>query len=203
MSNDDLWEGSELKKAREILLWLLVCGAMLVTSVDGYRRTRLRTTRKLREAFLMKALDSRVPIEVANVIRDEGTFTVAQIGALIETESRGNPLAVSPNGRHRGLMMVGVSHCKTYGVSEEDLFDPIVNVTIGVDILAKKAKQYPKEYHHISAYNCRTATFKAFLEKGAPLPTETQVHWRRYRILRRRYDAWVERGIWTDEKDPW
>lgn len=180
--------------------WRVVVFALLasVLSVEGARAARGYWGQEAREWFAVKSIDSRMPVDVLDVIHEQSDFSVAQVLALIMVESKGNPRAVSEDGNHVGLMMVKLSWAKVYGVSEEDLFDPEINVRIGLDLLRQEKERYGNEYHYISGYNCKKSTMAKFLKDGTRLPKETRTHWKRYQIYKQKYEDWLERGEWHE-----
>lgn len=64
------------------------------------------------------------------------------VEAIIEAESSCDAEAVSPSKNHYGLMQVGVYHAEEYGYEPEDLFNPDINIRIGVDILYNLFEEY-------------------------------------------------------------
>ena len=64
------------------------------------------------------------------------------VEAMIEAESTCDAKAISPSGKHYGLMQVGISHADDYEIEADDLFNPYVNVRIGVDILYDLFEEY-------------------------------------------------------------
>lgn len=156
--------------------------------------------RGVRKWGAIKAVNDTMTHEILPVI-EESEFPVAMILALIETESGGYWKAKSPEEKHVGLMMVWLGHAKTYGYAEDDLFDPVVNVTIGIDILRQRVKKYKGvEYYYISAYNTSDANLQRLIDKGTPLPKETRTHWYNYRRRKKKYDDWIDGAVWEEDK---
>lgn len=164
----------------------------------GYVAWRLAETRHWREKVAVKAIGDEIPLEVLDVIH-RSPFPAAVVLALIEVESDGDPNALSPDGRHVGLLMVKRIYAKKFGYAEDDLFDPVINVTIGLALLAEERTRYKGvEYHYISAHNVSKDRMAEFIKRGRPLPGETRRHWARYRKHKRRLERWIDRGEWWE-----
>lgn len=172
-----------------------IVGAITVQIAEW---AEIKLHRELREWFAVKAVDEALPVEILKEIH-KSEFTVAQILALIQVESDGRARAVSSDGRHVGVMMVKLSYARKYGYAEEDLYDPVINVSIGLDLLRQERVRYKDvEYYYISGYNCKKSTMEQFLKEGKPLPRETRDHWARYRKKKRQLQAWLEEGEWRE-----
>jgi len=181
--------------------WRLTAGLVGILlgnlAPKGYVAYRSADVRIWRERVAVKAIGDEIPLEVLRPIR-ESRFSVAQILALIETESEGNPRAKSHKGAI-GLLQVMPRHATKRGYAVEDLLDPYVNVVVGLSVLEGMAKQYNwSEIDYVSAWNCGpTAWNRAKKSKVMP-PGETQIHWRRYRTTKRKLDRWLEEGDWWE-----
>lgn len=97
--------------------------------------------------------------------------------AVIEVESRGRNYAVS-NAGARGLMQLlpttgewvaAKAELPWYG--PETLFDPVVNVRLGVRYLARMIELYPNVRTALAAYNCGPGHVARRLRRGEPLPS--------------------------------
>ena len=163
----------------------------------AYVEFRQAETREWREKVAVKAIGDEIPLDVLRPIH-RSKFSVAQVLALIETESKGNPRAKSGAGA-LGLMQVMGRHATERGYSVDDLYDPYVNVVVGLSVLEALAEQYGRsEIDYVSAWNCGPTKWdRARDAKEAP-PGETITHWRRYRKTKRELDRWIEEGEWWE-----
>ena len=76
--------------------------------------------------------------------------------AMIDRESRFNTYALGDNGKSAGLMQIQAKwHLKRMiNLESTDLFDPIQNITVGVDILAEQLNRYGGDMRKaLTAYN--------------------------------------------------
>ena len=72
--------------------------------------------------------------------------------SIIHTESHFVPYAVSRKGA-RGLMQVMPSWSKGFGISPDDLFDPVVNICVGTSILRDDLKRLRNLRKALAVYN--------------------------------------------------
>lgn len=200
-------------KKRRLPVWqlvaLIVAGVSLVGNavwgvLKGFDHAVSVVAEGSRKKEAVKCTDSRIPYDVIPEIEaHEDKFPFEMIMALIYVESRGNPKARSPkatdNERHRGLMMVSIGHCKEYGIAEADLDIPRINVWAGLKVLiARKARWGKSKYQYICAFNCPDSAMKLHFDKGKRLPSETEIHWKRYQVEEARYGKLMRTGIWTE-----
>ena len=120
------------------------------------------------------------PLAFADVIRTEATarhVDPALAAALIHQESSFNPRAASRAGA-LGLMQVlpsvGASIAKSRGISGFDrvlLFQPDVNVPLGMAHLDAMIRQYPRVEYALAAYNAGGSPVRRWRQKrGADDP---------------------------------
>ena len=118
------------------------------------------------------------------------------IVSVVAQESRGNPNA---RGRKQsgkfsgaiGLMQIKLETAKKMGEhfglvieSEEDLFKPEINVTVGTAYLIRLISKYGNWKDALIAYNLGHSAVDRMLESGTPLPTKYYKHViSRYRTL--------------------
>ena len=79
----------------------------------------------------------------------------ALVQAVIAAESAYNPAAVSPDGAI-GLMQLLPATAAEYG--EVDLCDPVANVEVGTQDLARLLRRYRNISHALAAYNAGEGT---------------------------------------------
>ena len=79
----------------------------------------------------------------------------ALVQAVIAAESAYNPAAVSPDGAI-GLMQLLPATAAEYG--EVDLCDPVANVEVGTQHLARLLRRYRNISHALAAYNAGEGT---------------------------------------------
>ena len=103
-------------------------------------------------------------------------FDPGLVLAVMHVESRYDTFAVS-NRDAMGLMQIlpstGEWMARRKGIPWEGpqtLFDPIVNVTIGVAYLRELADRYGSIHTALSAYNWGPGAIDRRIERGAPLP---------------------------------
>jgi len=96
--------------------------------------------------------------------------------AVMYVESRFKPFAVSPVGA-MGLMQIlpatGEEVARAIGIEwygPETLFDPVVNVRIGITYVKKLTKRYEKVSTALAAYNWGMGTIDKRLRGGRPVP---------------------------------
>ena len=177
----------------------VAAGILLAVTVQvGWRRGRFYWNRDMREQFACKAVNSTLSLEVLEVIREQDEFSVAQILALIEIESEGYYKRISPKGAV-GLMQVMPIHAHNAQLAVDDLYDPVVNVRLGIEILSKNMKRYNNnEYYAVSAYNCGSKRWDQIIGGKKAISRETATFWRRYRKSKAKYEKWIEKGIWSE-----
>ena len=98
--------------------------------------------------------------------------------AVIHVESRGNTFALSPVGA-MGLMQIlpstGTELAQKHDVhwrGDQTLFDPVVNVRLGVAYLHWLAERYDNLPTALAAYNWGPGRIDRRLRRGSPLPVE-------------------------------
>jgi len=103
------------------------------------------------------------------------------IAAVVAAESAFDPEAVSGKGA-QGLMQIMPATAERFGVPAESIFQPEVNLEVGVRYLAKLRQRYEGDLSlMLAAYNAGEATVERF--GGVPPYRETQEYIRRiYRI---------------------
>ena len=142
----------------------------VVAAVADYlrekRRTRLADFELAPLARTIVAEAKRHDLEVSLVL------------AVIHVESRYNTYAVSPVGA-MGLMQImpatGEELARFEGVpwrGSQTLFDPIVNVRLGVRYLRHLANRYESIPTALAAYNWGPGRIDRRIRRGTPLPTE-------------------------------
>ena len=112
--------------------------------------------------------------------------------AVVETESRFKPKAVSPRGAV-GLMQVLPSTAESYGAG--DLFDPYVNLDVGSRHLARLLDAYDGDLElALAAYNAGAAAVDRY--EGMPPYRETREYVQRVlaRYERHRQSVWESMG---------
>ncbi|MDE0886340.1 MAG: lytic transglycosylase domain-containing protein [Myxococcota bacterium] len=125
-------------------------------------------------------LSARQAVNLAQVIIEEAhrhNFEPALVLAVIEVESSGRPTAVSPVGA-RGLMQImpptGKELANRNGIPWEGpdtLFDPAVNVKLGVAYLRKLTDRYQDVTTALAAYNWGPGRIDRRLRSGKGVPT--------------------------------
>jgi len=178
-----------------------VAGGGLITEGGrrGYRVGRKHWNRDLREMFAVKACNHTLMVDVLDVIHTQQRFTVAQMLALAQTESDGRWDAKSGKGA-LGAWQIMPIHGRKKGYTEEDLMDPRLNCELAIEILGGMADEWPVEYHHISAYNCGWTTWTNVMAGKEHPKKETERHWSTYRLAKKKYEDWIDRGIWRDDR---
>jgi soluble lytic murein transglycosylase-like protein len=86
------------------------------------------------------------------------------IAAIITVESDGNPRAVSPSGRERGLMQLEQRTAWQLGV--QDPFHPCKNILGGTKYFMLLVKQFGDHKIALAAYNLGPTKVKKYLKKG-------------------------------------
>lgn len=83
--------------------------------------------------------------------------------AIATVESGFNPLAVNRSNKNgsedRGVMQINSYHKNTlkgFGISQDDLFDPCVNIHVGAWVLWGNIKRYGNTWNAVGAYNARS-----------------------------------------------
>jgi len=145
-------------------------------------RAKMRT-----DALVMRQLrrrgsviSARQAVKLAQVIIEEADrhdLEPALVMAVIQVESSGRPSAVSPVGA-RGLMQImpptGKELARRNGIPWEGpdmLFDPIVNVKLGVAYLSKLTDRYEDVSTALAAYNWGPGRIDRRLRSGKSVPT--------------------------------
>jgi len=130
------------------------------------RRTRLARPELVDLARTIVAEAKRHELEVSLVL------------AVIHVESRYNTYAVSPVGA-MGLMQImpatGEELARFEGVpwhGSQTLFDPVVNIRLGVRYLRHLANRYDSIPTALAAYNWGPGSIDRRIRRGTPLPTE-------------------------------
>ena len=117
--------------------------------------------------------------QVANAIvrgaRRHG-FDPNLVLALIHVESRGNTFALSPVGAI-GLMQImpatGEELARTLEIpwtGQQILFDPLVNVRMGIAYLKQLQSRYGNTSTALAAYNWGPGSIDSRIRRGVPLP---------------------------------
>jgi len=142
--------------------------ARLVTAVASYLRAQRRTG--LTEAEIA---------ELARTIVEESRrhdIDPALVLAVIHVESRYNAYVVSPAGA-MGLMQIlpatGEELAANEGVAwrgPQSLFDPVVNVRLGVAYLNELTERYDSTTVALAAYNWGPGHIDGRLRRGVPMP---------------------------------
>jgi soluble lytic murein transglycosylase len=118
----------------------------------------------------------------AHVIRDAAQrhgVDARLVEAIVQTESAGNPTAVSPKGA-RGLMQLMPERAAELGV--RDSFDPVQNVDGGVRHMRDLLQRFGGDVTlALAAYNAGEAAVRT--HGGVPPYTETREYVRRVRAL--------------------
>ncbi len=92
--------------------------------------------------------------------------------ALVRTESRFNPRAVSTAGA-RGLAQLMAETAKEEGMKDgDDLFDPEVNLSLGAQHLRRLMNNYDEAVYAIAAYNAGAAAVNRWKTRSPKLPPE-------------------------------
>ena len=162
------------------------------------------------EALLQYRMEGFSPSEVHRLtlhiedMAEKYSFPVSSILSVIATESSFHPEAVSPVGAI-GMMQIMpvtaeyiVDHfdLPTYhGVN--DLFDPMVNITIGVAYLSWLRDRYVVSTKYFSAYNMGPGKFNRMQKANLPQLTSVEdyvnkVHNGIYEIKREAQDLALE-----------
>lgn len=138
----------------------------------------------------------------------EHDFKPAYIAALIYVESKFASQAVSQKGA-RGLMQImpgtGVwiaGELEWDGFDEELLYDPEINITMGVWYLANLRKEFGDDVAALAAYNAGRGNVRRWLENGIwsgemedieGIPfRETRMYLEKHAIIYQRYQ-WLYR----------
>jgi Transglycosylase SLT domain/Domain of unknown function (DUF4124) len=109
------------------------------------------------------------------------------VEAVVQTESAGNPGAVSPKGA-RGLMQLMPERAAELGV--RDVFDPVQNVDGGVRHMRDLLQRFSGDLTlALAAYNAGEAAVRTY--GGVPPYPETREYVRRVRLL---YDGGLLAG---------
>jgi hypothetical protein len=99
------------------------------------------------------------------------------VAAVIGAESSGNPMAVSRVGA-RGLMQLMPATAERFGVSHQELFDPVQNLEAGSRYLSWLVEQFPNDLAKVlAAYNAGENAVTRY--GGVPPYRETRGYVRR------------------------
>jgi soluble lytic murein transglycosylase-like protein len=119
--------------------------------------------------------------ELAHTIVSEARrrgFDPALVLAVVHVESRANTFAVSPVGA-LGLMQILPSTGEELALQEgvpwrgpHTLFDPLVNVRLGVAYLEQLSRRYGEVSTALAAYNWGPGHIDRRIARGHALPTE-------------------------------
>src|ERR1035437_1807721 len=147
--------------------------AQPVTKATEIKKTNFTLPTNITDATQTAATKYNVPVSLVN--------------AVLHTESKGNPDAVSPKGA-QGLMQLMPATAKKYGVT--DAFDPAQNIDAGTHLLSDLLKAYKGDTTKaIAAYNAgepavnkaggvpnypETQKYVADVHSKAGMPTEQQ-----------------------------
>ena len=88
------------------------------------------------------------------------------LAAIAKTESNFNPKAVRRNSngtRDLGLMQINTLWLPTlakYGIQEQHLFDPCVNLAVGAWILRSRQASFGNTWEAVGAYHSKTPKYK-------------------------------------------
>ncbi len=100
-----------------------------------------------------------------NALCDEYAVNYDMVKAIIQTESSWNHKAVSTSGAI-GLMQVLPKTAKTeFNTSKQDLYDPYVNVTVGIKYLSKLNQHFDDIDATLTAYSHGPTITKKYSEK--------------------------------------
>lgn len=86
-------------------------------------------------AYFMTQAQTRAVIDTIKLNADPA-ITVDLVMRIIEKESKWNPRAVGKQGE-RGLMQIKTNIGRLHGATADQLFDPIINVTVGTKELKR------------------------------------------------------------------
>ena len=124
-------------------------------------------------------LHDREIAQVANAIvrgAQRHGFDPDLVMAVIHIESRGNNFALSPVGA-MGLMQImpatGEELARTLGIpwtGPQILFDPLVNVRVGIAYLKQLENRYGNTSTALAAYNWGPGSIDSKIRRGVPLP---------------------------------
>jgi soluble lytic murein transglycosylase len=105
-------------------------------------------------------------------------FDAKLVMALIHIESRGNNFALSPVGA-MGLMQImpatGEELARTLGIrwtGPQILFNPVVNIRIGIAYLEQLTNHYEDMATVLAAYNWGPGHIDSRIRRGVPLPMD-------------------------------
>ncbi|NQZ99937.1 MAG: lytic transglycosylase domain-containing protein [Myxococcales bacterium] len=132
--------------------------------------------------FLSEQPTGLTPVEIGELAEvivvesDRHDLDLRLVLALMYVESRYQTFAVSPVGA-MGLMQVlpstGKEIADRLGIAwygPETLFDPAVNVRIGISYMKRLARRYGAMDTALAAYNWGPGNIDKFLRRGSPLP---------------------------------
>jgi hypothetical protein len=107
----------------------------------------------------------------------------AEIAALLEIESAGDPDAVSPTGA-QGLMQIQTDVHTSYKGGK----DPQQNIDYGTQYYAQLLAEFGDPVHAAGAYNAGPGRFRAYLLGEQDLPAETVQHMKKFTAALSRYN---------------
>ena len=107
----------------------------------------------------------------------------AEIAALLEIESSGDPDAVSVTGA-QGLMQIQTDVHKSYKGGK----DPQQNIDYGTQYYAQLLQQFGDPVHAAGAYNAGEGRFARYLAGETDLPEETVQHMKKFTAALSRYN---------------
>lgn len=126
-----------------------------------------------------RSLTTEEIVAVADAIRtaaERHELPVGLVLAVIEVESQFDAFAVSRVGA-MGLMQIvpntGEALARRYGVAwngPRTLFDPVINVTLGIAYLSELQRRFEHWPTALAAYNWGPTTIGRRLHRGAPIP---------------------------------
>ena len=88
------------------------------------------------------------------------------LGAIAKTESnfKANAVRQNKNGtRDIGVMQINslwLPELAKYGITEQHLFDPCVNIAVGAWILSQRQSTYGNTWEAVGTYHSKTPNFK-------------------------------------------
>jgi hypothetical protein len=128
--------------------------------LDGYATGKSATKTEVvgagaaKPATEIKKTNFTLPTNITDATQTAATkydVPVSLVNAVLHTESKGNPNALSPKGA-QGLMQLMPATAKKYGVT--DAFDPAQNIDAGTHLLSDLLKAYKGDTTKaIAAYN--------------------------------------------------
>lgn len=122
---------------------------------------RTRTRRALLVAGLLSLFSIQVQAFCYQEAGQRYGIDPTLLRAIAKVESSENPRAINYNkgSTDYGLMQINSSwlpKLKTFGISQEDLWNPCVSVNVGAWILAHNVQTHGRTWKAIGAYNARS-----------------------------------------------